>query len=534
MDAEHIESYLSGELDKNGRSQVDRVLRNDLDLRESFLQQAQVDAALEMLLGEPEPGTDSSSEEFNASVMASLRSEGAGEYRSFAKSVLTEIVEERDGIIPLRWPDLLKAGVISAAASIALMFLLQGIIFREGAPASRGDASPAATPSFVARVEHGEGLEWSPTTAAKMREDGWVGNGLLELVSGKARIVFNSGASIYFEGPASLSIESNNRVFLQRGRLTADVPPPATGFTVNTPRLNAVDIGTRFGVRVSENGDSELHVMEGEVEASRASGNAVAALVREGSALRADGRTRNKLESVPYAGDEFLLQVGRPSDPQPRLRYTFDESVGAVVEDTGSDRLYDVPLVAAGNLENSPRRAAGKRGGGLVLQPQRSLEVALSRDFRLEGPFTIAFWVKIPPEVGSEENQVLLHYGREGSDWNFSCHLGSERGSRGALRIDYGEGYVVGSTDIADGNWHHVTCRFIGGEDADISSHVHLFINGVPETISDFLPGRISGGRAGSLKLGSDLDNGLSGWMDEVIVFLEAIPTATIQELPEE
>ena len=62
-------------------------------------------------------------------------------------------------------------------------------------------------------------------------------------------------------------------MFLKSGRLTAEVPPAASGFTVNTPRLNAVDIGTRFGVNVEENGDSELHVMEGEVEVSRTSGN---------------------------------------------------------------------------------------------------------------------------------------------------------------------------------------------------------------------------------------------------------------------
>lgn len=531
MNAEHLEAYLAGELSSHARRQVEHVLRNDADLRESFLQQARIDAALGVLLSET---GEEETQSFDESVMARLRSEGAGEERGFAKSVLTEIVEEREGITPLRWPDLVKAGLISAAASIALMFVLQGIMFRNDFPGGGSASSTKAGISYVARLEQSEDLEWSAGTAERVREDGWLSNGLLEIDSGRAMIAFNSGATAVIEGPASLSIESNNRVFLQSGYLTANVPPPATGFTVNTPRLNAVDIGTRFGVRVEANGDSELHVMEGEVEASRSSGNSVATLVREGLALRADGRTRSALEAVPYAGDAFVQRVGTLSLPQPALRYSFDESVGAVIEDTGEKRVYDVPLVGSGELGSSPRRAAGRFGGGLVLQSGEALDVFLARDFRLEEAYTISFWVKIPPRLGRTEDALLLRYGREGLSWDISCHLGTPRGARGALQVGFGEGYVTGSTDIADGNWHHVACRFIGGDDADIASHLHLFVDGSPETVSDFRSAPVEDGRAGSLRIGSHGDNGLAGWIDELHLFREAVPTPVIQSLGKE
>lgn len=528
MNAEFLEAYLANELDERGRLQVEDALRRDADLRECFLHQLQVDSALRYLI----PGDAAASDgNFAAAVMARLRSEGADEGRTFAKSVLTEIVEEREEISPLRWPDLVKAGLISAAASIALMFVLQEIVFSQHPFGQSTAERRLSGPEYVARVELSENLQWSPATAEMIREDGWLARGLIEIESGEAMIAFNSGATATVAGPATLSIESSNRVFLNRGKLTADVPPPASGFTVNTPRLNAVDIGTRFGIDVDAEGNSELHVMEGEVEASRASGNSVTVLVREGLALRADGRTRSELSPVPYAGDEFVLQIGAISTPAPLLRYSFNESFGAVLEDSGSTKRFDIPLVAAGGLDNSPRRSAGIKGGGLVFQPGNTLEIPLSRDFRLENRHTISFWLKIPPKPGGRESHEILQYGRDGIGWRLSCEQNAANGSRGALRLAFDDGFIVGSTDLADGNWHHVAYRFIGGETANISSHVHLFIDGRPETISDFQPGRISEGRAGSLRLGGDPVRGLEGWIDELHFFHESVPTPTIQEL---
>jgi len=530
VNAEFLEAYLANELDERGRAQVEDALRRDADLRECFLHQVQLDSALRFLVPQAESETD---DIFESAVMARLKSEGADEGRTFAKSVLTEIVEEREEINPLRWPDLVKAGLISAAASIALMFGLQEIIFSQHPFAQRAAQYSMAGPKFVARIELSDDLVWSAETAKTARDDGWLTSGLIEIESGEAMIAFNSGATATIEGPAALSIESSNRVFLNKGKLTADVPPPASGFTVNTPRLNAVDIGTRFGIDVDAEGNSELHVMEGEVEASRTSGNSVTVLVREGLALRADSRTRSELSPVPYAGDQFVLQIGSIGEPAPLLRYSFDESVGAVIEDTGTTKNFDVPIVAEGELDNSPRRAAGAIGGGLVFQPGSELVIPLSKEFRLENSHTVSFWMKIPPKLGSRPGHEILEYGRDGTGWRVSCDQTSGRGARGALRVEFDDGFAVGSTDLADGNWHHVAYRFIGGEKANVSSHVHLFVDGRPETISDFQPGNVDGGRAGSLKLGGDEARGLDGWLDELHFFNEAIPTPTIQALSE-
>ncbi|MDF1851342.1 MAG: FecR domain-containing protein [Verrucomicrobiales bacterium] len=527
MNSEHIESYLAGELSDAASRQVEHALERDAELRDRFLEQLQVDTALQFLIRE-ESGVD-----FDQAVMARLEAEGAGE-REFAKSVLTEIVEEREGVIPLQWPDLIKAGLISAAASIALMFVLQGVIFREAPNTGQADAAVANAPRFVARLEKSRDLQLAASTEEKTREDGWLKTGLFEIESGEALLAFNSGATATVEGPASLRIETNNRVFLYRGKLTADVPSAASGFTVNTERMNIVDIGTRFGISVLANGDSEVHVMEGEVEASRASGNSVAQRLREGLSLRADSRTRSELEPIPYAGDQFVMRLGERSVPQPALRYTFDGAGGNPVEDTGIERRFDVPLVASGELETSPKRGAGKFGGGLSLQKHRSLTVPLSKEFRLDSPYTIAFWVKVPPKPEEEKREILLSYGRKELGWQVSCDTGAESGSRGVLSIDIAGGRVTGTTDIADGHWHHVTCRFLGSEDPSLESHLHLFIDGRQETVRTVPAEALPEGRAGVLTVGDNSDRGLEGWIDELYMYREAVSTTTIQNLSKE
>jgi hypothetical protein len=52
---------------------------------------------------------------------------------------------------------------------------------------------------------------------------------------------------------------------LKSGRITADVPRRAFAFAILAPGVDFVDLGTSFGLNVSESGGSELHVFDGEV-----------------------------------------------------------------------------------------------------------------------------------------------------------------------------------------------------------------------------------------------------------------------------
>lgn len=88
----------------------------------------------------------------------------------------------------------------------------------------------------------------------------------LRLKSGVAQIEFYSGATVLLEGEAHFEIVAAQQARCHHGRLRANVPPAARGFTITTPETKVVDLGTEIGIAVNPNGASEVHVFDGEVE----------------------------------------------------------------------------------------------------------------------------------------------------------------------------------------------------------------------------------------------------------------------------
>jgi hypothetical protein len=89
----------------------------------------------------------------------------------------------------------------------------------------------------------------------------------LSLQSGLAEIAFDSGVQVILEGPADFEVGSrkseveqeevrvqgsdeNNACVLTLGKIVAHVPKQARGFSVDTPSMRIVDLGTEFGVEV--------------------------------------------------------------------------------------------------------------------------------------------------------------------------------------------------------------------------------------------------------------------------------------------
>ena len=101
-------------------------------------------------------------------------------------------------------------------------------------------------------------------------------------------LILIGGACVWqLASHTTVGVESTQRLHVMKGRLAADVPPAAKGFTVITPSGDAIDLGTRFGVDVPENGPAEIHVFEGEVIA-KTSGTAEELSLRAGDALSMD------------------------------------------------------------------------------------------------------------------------------------------------------------------------------------------------------------------------------------------------------
>ena len=136
--------------------------------------------------------------------------------------------------------------------------------------------------------------------------------GFLGVVKGVVRLDFSNGARLSIEGPAEVEVIDAMNVVLHRGVVTATIPEAAIGFVVDTPSAHVVDLGTSFGVSVSEAGLTDVCVFDGEVEVSARDGGKpgkVAHLLREGEAVRADSGT-SSIGSVDF--DPSLFETAWP------------------------------------------------------------------------------------------------------------------------------------------------------------------------------------------------------------------------------
>ena len=104
--------------------------------------------------------------------------------------------------------------------------------------------------------------------SAPLEEGASIGTESLELVSGTAEFLFGNGARVILEGPACLVPQNAGRAILKHGKLAAQVPKRAIGFTIVTPTTEIVDFGTEFGVAVSKDGIVDAAVLVGKVEIS--------------------------------------------------------------------------------------------------------------------------------------------------------------------------------------------------------------------------------------------------------------------------
>ena len=121
----------------------------------------------------------------------------------------------------------------------------------------------------------------------------------LQLTEGLAEVTFSSGAVVVVRGPADLQLLSPMHVVANRGTVRARVGEEATGFVIETPNADVVDLGTEFGVNVSEAGTTDVVVFEGAVD-----------LAYHATSSELKGRRRAASESATIAAHRKRLHSG--------------------------------------------------------------------------------------------------------------------------------------------------------------------------------------------------------------------------------
>jgi len=129
-----------------------------------------------------------------------------------------------------------------------------------------------------------------------------LGNGFVELD-------FFGGAVLAVEGPAEIELISQREARLFYGRVTVEAGDAQTSFLLHTPVGEVLDIGTRYGVYVQQDGVTETHVFEGLVDIQPTEAREAARRVTAESAIK-----------LTTSGIAEVLPVSESAFPQPTRR----------------------------------------------------------------------------------------------------------------------------------------------------------------------------------------------------------------------
>jgi hypothetical protein len=299
--------------------------------------------------------------------------------------------------------------------------------------------------------------------------------------SGLIEVDFDGGAVVVVEGPADMEIRDRASAFLHRGRAVARVPEQARGFIIDSPRGRLVDLGTEFGVAVGETGETEVHVIEGRVDATLP-GRAKPVELRANEALRlvSTGPTWMKADE-----NAFVTEMPPRAEEKPGfIHWSFDEGSGNVARNIGQGLGdEDAHLVFRDVRPNSngPAWIQGPFGSALEFDGKGAFAECGYRGISGRQARSITAWVRVPKDFKTTEGYGIVGWGipsPPGSAWQLSANPVALEGAVGRLRIGAGSGSVVGTTDLRDGRWHHVAAVMYGGARANTATHVLIYVDG--------------------------------------------------------
>lgn len=430
------------------------------------------------------------------------------------------------GPAPTRGRFVLRATLTAAAAVVLGFFALKLV---PGTPTLRITAGPHS--KYV--VDHGAG--------GTGRGDDLEPGAAVTLSEGTLELDFANGVQSIVQAPASFVLQSAGQLKMEMGTARFQVPENAKGFTVVTPRLEVVDLGTSFGVVELPDEPAQAHVFEGEIQAkTRLETNMT--LLKAGAAVEKSAQGR--LVEVPLDDSRFFKTL--PWDlPFVHLSFEPDESGALYVEgchpSLGSSTVAlhpDGPGLADGVIGKAARFSGGTTP---VTSNWRGVGGAVPR--------TICAWIRQQPGLPPRRFQTIVGWGDPTIGLAAKCEILLYQpltGNSTVLRLSFDQYLYSGTTDLADGRWHHVAAVCLTDPTGKMPPTVELYVDGRRETIdpreSTTNPwiGRRPDtrvGEKGSMPLVVGYtdrpgpDRGFRGEIDEVYVFEGALPEQRIIQL---
>lgn len=206
-----------------------------------------------------------------------------------------------------RWATAAAIG-LAALTALALVPWWNEHVRSVAAPVGAGSPATTVAENFpvtgVAVLARSVDAEWAPPRAAHYTGE-VLGAGQLQLKAGVIQIEFLRGARVVVEGPADLDLMADNALHLRLGRLQADVPGPAEGFSVRSGQFSVIGGVGAFGCVVSDQETAELHVFSGTSTWRPAAGSSPSSPLPAGEGL---GWEAGKPQSMPARRSAFLSE----------------------------------------------------------------------------------------------------------------------------------------------------------------------------------------------------------------------------------
>ena len=140
-------------------------------------------------------------------------------------------------------------------------------------------------------------------------------------------------------------------------------------------------------------------------------------------------------------------------------------------------------------------------------------------------PRTIAAWIK------TSTTGVIAYWGRDAGGQKSTFRVQADNAINGSVRYEVDGGFVCGSTDLRDNQWHHV-CAVLPDGATDVSQ-VLLYVDGQLEAYGTNNTKIINTGSLNDLKIGNDMINrNFNGLIDEVRLYSRALSIEEINDLP--
>ncbi len=379
---------------------------------------------------------------------------------------------------------------------------------------------------IYATVSSAAGVEEYPEGSMLSRQTVTIEKGSLEFITIK-------GATIVVEAPATFRFESAQQLHLMNGRLAADVPPAAKGFTVVTPAGKAVDLGTKFGVDVPALGDAEIHVFQGEVIAQSSGGgkrqslkDGEAFLLQSGAGIHRWLRSSAFIRPGEVASLRAALAKGQQAKSDAAIAKLRNDPALIALLDFESDELPE------GVYRMGQGRWPGSRAPEFVnVGDHMKIDVGGTREWP---QLTLAAWVRLD-QLG-EPFQSLLHTDGWGEQ-DGQVHWMVTHHSTMRLAL-YGNRLVSDSTNKdrypdsltpvlpQQGRWVHLVVVY-----DSIAGTVRFYFNGKfdkEERLQITHPARLGPGQIGNWDMS---DRKLSGRMDELLILGRTMSDREVQAL---